>query len=368
MEQLICTACNRTFDVDPGIWRCPCGSPLDLRFEAHFPLHKISERGPTLWRYREAIPISQDENILSMGEGFTPLEEMELGGHRVFVKMDFLFPTGSYKDRGATVLISKVKEMGVRRVVEDSSGNAGCAVAAYCARGGIECEIYVPESTSKEKLAQIEAYGAVLNRIPGSRERTAEITLEAASRTYYASHCWNPFFFHGTKTFAYEVWEQMNRKEPDTLVLPVGHGTLFLGVYLGFSELREAGLIRRIPKLVGVQSASCDPLYQAFKGGKDEIPSIEKGETVAEGIAIAVPVRGRQILKAVYETEGEVLAVREEEIYGAVKEMGRKGYFIEPTSAATIAGLKRYLDRKERQETVVSTFTGTGLKSSGKML
>jgi threonine synthase len=160
----------------------------------------------------------------------------------------------------------------------------------------------------------------------------------------------------------------MNRKEPDTLVLPVGHGTLFLGVYLGFSELREAGLIRRIPKLVGVQSASCAPLYQAFKEGKDEIPSIEKGETVAEGIAIAVPVRGRQILKAVYETEGEVLAVREEEIYGAMKEMGRKGYFIEPTSAATIAGLKRYLDRKERQETVVSTFTGTGLKSSGKML
>ena len=368
MEQLVCTACNRTFDVDPGIWRCPCGSPLDLRFEARFPLEKISARGPTLWRYREAIPISQDGNILSMGEGFTPLEEIELGSCRVFVKMDFLFPTGSYKDRGATVLISKVKEMGVRKVVEDSSGNAGCAIAAYCARGGIECEIYVPESTSKGKLAQIEAYGAVLNKVPGSRERTAEVTLEAASRTYYASHCWNPFFFHGTKTFAYEVWEQMNRKEPDTLVLPVGHGTLFLGVYLGFSELREAGLIRKIPKFVGVQSASCAPLYQAFKEGKDEIPFIEKGETIAEGIAIAVPARGKQILKAVYETDGEVLAVQEEEIHGTFKEMGRKGYFIEPTSAATIAGLKKYLNGKGQKETVVSTFTGAGLKSAGKIL
>ena len=233
-----------------------------------------------------------------MGEGFTPLEEMELEGHRVFLKIDYLFPTGSYKDRGATVLISKVKEMGVRRVVEDSSGNAGCAIAAYCARGGIECEIYVPESTSKGKLTQIEAYGAVLKKVEGSRERTAEITMEAASKTYYASHCWNPFFFHGTKTFAYEVWEQMNWKNPDTLVLPIGHGTLFLGVYLGFKELKEAGLIRKIPKLVGIQSASCAPLYLAFKEGKDEVPSIEKRETIAEGIAIATPVRGKQILKS----------------------------------------------------------------------
>ena len=293
---------------------------------------------------------------------------MEWEGHRVFIKIDYLSPTGSYKDRGATVLISKVKEMGIKKVVEDSSGNAGCAIAAYCARGGIACEIYVPESTSKGKLTQIEAYGAVLKRVQGSRERTAEAALEAASRDYYASHCWNPFFFHGTKTFAYEVWEQMNWKGPDTLVLPIGHGTLFLGVYLGFKELKEAGLLERVPKLVGVQSASCAPLVEAFKEGREEIPSIEKRETIAEGIAIAVPVRGKQILKAIRETEGEILAVQEEEISGALKEMGRRGHFIEPTSAATIAGLKRYLSKKGRKETVISTFTGTGLKSIGKMV
>ncbi len=368
MEKLCCPECNRSYEVDPGIWRCVCGSPLDLRFEPRFPLRKISGRGPTLWRYREAIPVREDENILSMGEGFTPLEEMELEGHRVFIKVDYLSPTGSYKDRGATVLISKVKEMGIKKVVEDSSGNAGCAIAAYCARGEIACEIYVPESTSKEKLTQIEAYGAVLNKVQGSRERTAEVTLEAAVRTYYASHCWNPFFFHGTKTFAYEVWEQMNRKGPDTLVLPIGHGTLLLGVYLGFKELKEAGLVKKVPKLVGVQSAACAPLAKAFKEGREKIPRIEKRETIAEGIAIAAPVRGKQILTAIRETGGEVLAVREEEISGAVKEMGRRGHFIEPTSAATIAGLKKYLGKKGRRETVISTFTGSGLKSIGKMV
>ena len=162
-----------------------------------------------------------------MGEGFTPLEEIELDGHRVLLKIDYLFPTGSYKDRGATVLISKVKELGIRKVVEDSSGNAGSAIAAYCAKAGIECEIYVPQATSPEKLVQIQAYGATLKRVEGSREKTAEVAMGAASKFYYASHCWNPFFLHGTKTFAFEIWEQMDGKVPDVLILPVGHGTLF---------------------------------------------------------------------------------------------------------------------------------------------
>ena len=298
----------------------------------------------------------------------TPLEGSEFNGHQVFLKVDYLFPTGSYKDRGATVLISKVKELGIGKVVEDSSGNAGSAIAAYCARGRIECEIYVPQETSSGKLIQIEAYGATLRRIEGSRERTAEVAMEVANQTYYASHCWNPLFLHGTKTFAFEIWEQMGWKVPDTLVLPVGHGTLFLGAYIGFRELKEAGMAKKIPKLVGIQSISCAPLYQAFKKGREESLPIEKKTTMAEGIAIAKPVRGRQILEAVRETEGEMLAIREAEIVPVLKEMGRKGHFIEPTSAATIAGLKRYLRGKSKREVVVSTLTGMGLKAAGKML
>jgi threonine synthase len=303
-----------------------------------------------------------------MGEGFTPLEEFEYNGNPVLIKIDYLFPTGSYKDRGATVLISKMKEWGVQKVVEDSSGNAGSAIAAYCAKAGIECDVYVPHHTSPGKLVQIQAYGATLKKVEGSRERTAEKAMEAASEIPYASHCWNPFFLHGTKTFAFEVWEQMNWKVPDTLVLPIGHGTLFLGAFIGFKELKRAGLIKRIPKMVGVQSLSCAPLYQAFKKGWREPGLIEKKETIAEGIAIAKPIRGRQILEVIRETGGEILAVTEKEIKVALKEMGRKGHFIEPTSSATIAGLKKYLKEKRGKETVVSTFTGMGLKSPGKML
>jgi threonine synthase len=337
-----------------------------LQFEPRFDIKKILKREATLWRYREAIPVARDESILSMREGFTPLESMEWSGHRVLLKIDYLFPTGSYKDRGATVLISKVKELGIKKVVEDSSGNAGSAIAAYCARAGIGCDIYVPEGTSPGKLVQIQAYGAGLRRIEGSREKTAEVTREAASKIYYASHCWNPFFLHGTKTFAFEIWEQMGWKAPDVIVLPVGHGTLFLGTYIGFKELKETGMVKRVPRLVVVQSASCAPLYQAFRKGWKETKPINKKETMAEGIAIAEPVRGRQILEAIRETDGEILTVTEREIGVALREMGIKGHFIEPTSAATIAGLKKYL-KHLKKEIVVSTLTGTGLKVAGKM-
>jgi len=301
-----------------------------------------------------------------MGEGFTPLERMEMNGREALLKIDYLFPTGSYKDRGATVLISKMKEWGVKQVVEDSSGNAGSAIAAYCAKAAIDCNIYVPHDTSPGKLVQIQAYGATLKKVEGSREKTAKRAIKAASETPYASHCWNPFFLHGTKTFAFEVWEQMGWKAPDTLVLPVGHGTLFLGVYIGFKDLREAGMIKKIPKLVAVQSASCAPLYYAFEKGWQETRPIEKKETVAEGIAIAEPVRGKQILEATRETDGEILIVTEKEIGTALKAMGRKGHFIEPTSAATVAGLSQYLRKRRGRETVVSTLTGMGLKSAGK--
>jgi threonine synthase len=368
MESFFCSNCKRSYPVQPARWQCDCGSFLNLKFESKFSIKRILKRGHTLWRYREAIPIHHEASILSMDEGFTPLEEMDLNGERVLIKIDYLFPTGSYKDRGATVLMSKMKEWGVQKVVEDSSGNAGSAIAAYCARAGIKCEIYVPQHTSSEKTVQIQAYGATLRKVQGSRERTAEVAMEAASRIPYASHCWNPFFLHGTKTFAFEVWEQMGWKAPDVLVLPIGHGTLFLGVYMGFRELKEAGMIKKIPRLVGVQSAFCAPLYQAFKKGWRETRPIEKEETVAEGIAISEPVRGRQILEATEEADGEILTVTEKEIGMALMEMGRKGHFIEPTSAATIAGLKKYLRKKRRRETIVSTLTGTGLKSVGKML
>jgi threonine synthase len=367
MERVTCSKCNQVYAVDPMRWRCDCGSFFNLPFEPSFPIKQILKRKPTLWRYREALPIPEGQPILSMGEGFTPLEAMEFDGHRVFIKVDYLFPTGSYKDRGAAVLINKLKQWGIQRVVEDSSGNAGSSIAAYCAKAGIECEIYVPRSTTPEKLVQIQTYGAHLRKIEGPREKTAEAVMKIASRIFYASHCWNPYFLHGTKTFAFEIWEQLGWKVPDAVVLPVGHGTLLLGAYIGFRELREAGKVEKIPKLVGVQSAACAPLAQAFRKGWRDPAAITQKETLAEGIAIAQPVRGRQILAAIRESGGEILTVTEREIGVSLKEMGRRGHFIEPTSAAALAGLRNYLKKKNKEGIVLSTLTGIGLKSTEKI-
>ena len=368
MDQLICRACGKTYDLNHPVWQCTCGGLLDIEFTPVFDLERIRSRPPTLWRYREALPILRDENTITLGEGFTPLVPISFSGRRVWVKQDQQFPTGSYKDRGAAVLISKVKELGIQAVVEDSSGNAGCAVAAYCAAAGIDCQIYVPESTALGKLAQIRLYGADLKRIPGSREDTARAVMTAAEKTYYASHSWNPFFFHGTKTWAYEVVEQLGWQAPDTVILPVGNGTLLLGAAIGFNELHQAGLIRRIPKIVGIQAEGCAPLATAARQGLDYVPEIEKSDTLAEGIAIATPVRGMQILEAVQTSGGELLTVKDEEIVESLRAVSRRGYYIEPTSAAVTAGVAQYLRSAAQDERIVTVFTGHGLKATEKMM
>lgn len=364
MGQLVCIECGASFALDEPRWRCRCGGLLDLEWQPKFDLDRIASRPPTMWRYREAIPIAGDHQVISLDEGFTPLLPMSIGGRNVWVKQDQLFSTGSYKDRGASVLISQAAALGVERVVEDSSGNAGCAIAAYCARAGIECAIYVPETTSPGKLVQIETYGAELHRIPGSREDTADAAFAAAQDTYYASHSWNPFFFHGTKTFAFEVCEQLGWRAPDLVVLPAGNGTLLLGAAIGFRELVEAGVIERVPRLIAVQAAACAPLYVAWEKGLDHPDVVHKQPTLAEGIAIAEPVRGPQIVQAVRASGGTFLTVTEDEIRASWRSLGAQGFFVEPTAAATAAGVLKAIDTTPEGWVVVSVFTGHGLKAA----
>ena len=368
MNKLVCQRCESTYPLDAPVWRCQCGGLLAVNFSARFDLERIGSRPPDLWRYREALPIGCEEPIVSFGEGFTPLVEIDIAGRTVLAKQDYLFPTGSYKDRGAAVLVSKAAEIGVRHVVEDSSGNAGCAIAAYCARAGIACDIYVPEATSEAKLAQIRFYGARLHRIPGSRLQTARAALEAAGDTYYASHSWNPFFFQGTKTFAFEVCEQLGWRAPNTVVLPVGNGTLLLGCDVGFRELRDAGVIDRLPKLVAVQASNCAPLTDAFDAGQNEPARVSPEATLAEGIAIAEPVRGAGILAAVRETGGCFVRVDEDDIAVALRDLGRQGLYVEPTAAAAIAGVRACCAAAAPSESIVTALTGSGLKSTGKIL
>ena len=368
MNVFVCVSCKKEYPLTQPRWKCECGSLLDIKFTPYFDKEKIKQRKPDMWRYREALPLENDNNIISFGEGFTPLTAFKIGGKKILIKQDHLFPSGSYKDRGAAVMVSKLCEWGVQKVVEDSSGNAGCAVAAYCARAGIQCDIYVPAENSAAKLVQISSYGARLYKIPGTREDTAAAVLLAAEQDFYASHSWNPFFFQGTKTFAFEVCEQLGWKAPDVVILPAGNGTLLLGASIGFNELFQAGVINRLPRIIAVQSGNCAPLSKAFKSQNGKIPSATPKDTLAEGIAIASPVRGQQILHAVRQSGGSFITVSEEEIKDSLLEMFKTGAFIEPTSAAVTAAVKKYAQSASHQELIVSVFTGHGLKAADKIL
>jgi len=362
---LRCAACTRTYDLGDPVWRCACGGLLDAVASPRFDPDAITRRPPAPWRYREALAVLGDP--VSLGEGMTPLLRAEDPRAEVFHKLDYLFPSGSFKDRGAAALITHLRAIGVRRVVEDSSGNAGAAIAAYCARAGIACDIYAPAGASRGKLAQIAAFGAALHRVPGTREDVASAAWEAARSSYYASHSHNPFFFQGTKTVAFEVCEQLGWKAPDALVLPAGNGTLLLGAYLGFSELRAAGVIDRLPRLIAAQADACAPVCEAFHRGLNEPVKVEKRETLAEGIAVAGPVRGGQMLKAVRETGGTMLSVSDQETLSALRRAWGAGIYIEPTSAVALAAAERSL-KEGLSGTVGVVLTGSGLKATEKVV
>ncbi len=371
MTEYYCNACKSTHPIDSIRYNCDCGGVLNLKKEAHrFPLDEISGRSSTIWRYREAIPVDDDSSIVSLGEGMTPLVPFDDAGHGHYLKLDFIAPTGSYKDRGASVLLSKLVELGVREVVEDSSGNAGAAVAAYSARARIGCTIYCPASTSKGKLAQIGAYGARLKLIEGNRAATTEAVLEAAETSYYASHNWSPFFLEGTKTVAFEIAEQFGWRAPDHVICPIGFGSVYLGLYIGFGELYAQGIVDDMPRLLGVQSAACSPIYKAYsKNGRIQ-RTPQTYETLAEGIAAEYPIRGEMILEARRETDGAFTVVSEENIEAGIKILAGRGVYVEPTSAVVVKAYDRFVEEGiiGRGDTVVSILTGSGLKATEKLM
>jgi threonine synthase len=359
-----CRGCGRTEPLETSAWRCPCGGYFSLDVSGRLDPAKLEGRPPGPWRYREAIPLPADVPPVTLGESSTPLVAVALDGGRPHLKLDYLFPTGSYKDRGATVLVSLLRFLGVKAVVEDSSGNAGSALAAYCAAASIACDIYAPATASAGKLLQIRAYGAAVHRIPGSREDVTAAALEAARTTCYASHYWNPFFNEGTKTLAFEVWEELGRV-PDALVLPCGQGSVVLGAAKGFAELKASGLAASVPRIIAVQARACAPLHRMFHEGLSAVPGVAPAPTAAEGIASRRPLRWREILDAVRESGGSIVAVSEADIAAGLAWAAGHGFFIEPTSATAVAGYRQALagGLVGPRETVVIALTGHGLKS-----
>jgi threonine synthase len=297
-----------------------------------------------------------------MGEGCTPLVERNLAGGTALLKCEWFMPTGSFKDRGASVMLSLLRDQGVTEVLEDSSGNGGAAVSAYAAAGGMRATIFVPASTSAAKTVQSRAAGASIELIPGTRQDCADAALAAAERIFYASHNWQPFFLEGTKTLAYELWEEMGFRAPDNVVIPCGAGSNVLGLWLGFSELRRAGQIPRLPRLFAAQPAHCGPIARAFLGLPEEAPR----PTIAEGTAIAQPIRLPECLHALRESGGGAVLLEEAEIAEAALTLARTGIYVEPTCAQAAAAFTRLLAAGAiaARESTVLLMTGTGLKST----
>lgn len=367
----VCHDCGKKHDPATLVFRCDCGGMLDIDdFQTSFSMAAIDHNEWSLFRYVHSLPFHEGHQPwkeISMGEGVTPIIPLDQEHAHVLVKMDYLMPTLSFKDRGAVVLVAKARELGVKKVIQDSSGNAGTSIAAYAKRAGIDCDIYVPANTSSKKVKQIRAHGAQVHLVEGNREDTAQAALEAVERGegFYASHVYNPFFYQGTKTYVYEVYEQLQGTLPDVFVVPVGNGTLLLGVYYGLMELQQAGLIGRLPRIMAVQSEKCAPIYQAYEKGLLTVDPVENEGTLAEGIAIAAPKRGSQILEAIRKTNGFVVTAPEDKLQDVKNTLAEKGFYVEPTTAATFAGYDHYLKTQggSLQGTVLLPLCGAGLKA-----
>jgi threonine synthase len=364
--QIRCRACGARYPLDTRAWVCTaCGGLLELEGAPSFDAHQIARDENSLWRYRALLPLPPAAAPVSMGEGWTPLIPLSYGGRNIYCKLDFLNPTGSFKDRGTTLIVSAVKAFGYRELVEDSSGNAAASLAGYAAYAGLHAMIFAPAHASPMKLAQIQVYGAELRKIEGVREKSAQAAQAAvqAEGAYYASHYYNPFFVAGMQTTAWEIWEQLGQRAPDVIVMPAGQGTNMVGMARGFDGLYAQGYIPKKPRMIAAQAAMVAPIARAFERGASEPVAVEPYNTVAEGIANSQPVHGVELLRIVRETGGAAVAASEEEIRAARARLARHGLFVEPTSATAFAVLEKIADRLGDTETVVVSLTGSGLKA-----
>lgn len=382
-------ASGARYALEPGRWRSDTGGPLLLDAAGGLTRSDIDPASPGLWRYRAAFAIDIVDPIV-LGEGRTPLVPGVWGAGRPLWKLEWCSPTGSFKDRGASVMLSALRQQGATSVIEDSSGNGGAAIAAYGAAGGLDVTVFAPASTSPGKLVQSRAYGARIELVEGPRVASQEAAIAAAERGngWYASHNWQPFFLEGTKTLAYEIWEDLGFRAPDAVVMPVGAGSSLLGCAFGFRELLRAGAIDRLPRLYAAQPRNCSPIDAAFhvklgegcqgEGGAGADVGVDAGAgareraarravlpTIAEGTAIAHPLRIDVILEALRESGGGTVAISEDGIRAAHADLAASGLFVEPTSATAAAAYGDLVDRGVigTTETTVVLLTGSGLKS-----
>lgn len=348
-----------------------CAAPLTYCRDLPVGLTLSDLTGRGVWRYAPLLPGVEP---VSLGEGATPLVPSasigpQLGIH-LWLKAEGGNPSGSFKDRGASVMVSVLQSFGARTVTDDSSGNAGASLAAYAARGGLRAVLYVPADASGPKLSQIAALGADVVHVAGPRERAAEAARNACrddTSMLYASHNTSPFFVSGITTLAFELVEDVHGCLPDHIVVPVGGGGLFLGLARGFAQLRDLGWIERVPRMHIAQPTACAPVVWALAEGKPVPLECVPSSTVAEGARIANPPRGREVLSMLRAVGGDAVAVEDELILSTQRALAvTEGLYVEPTAALSAAALPQLISRGtiRRGSTVTAILTGTGLKQT----
>ena len=361
--EIRCSACGRSSPIILN-FKCPsCGKPLDVQFHLNFEPKKIQEQNYTVWRYAKFFPYVNETEIITLGEGWTPL--IKFSGN-VYLKLESLNPTSSFKDRGSTILISTLRKLVKKAggyLSEDSSGNAGASIAAYAARAGLRAKIYVPEKVSGPKFNQIQFYGAEVVKVSGSRSKVAEEAQKSEKGKFYVGHILHPLFRDGIRSLAYEIAEQLDWHVPEHIYLPVSAGTLLLGVINGFRHLAKSNVIETMPKIVACQTRQVSPLYHRFKNLHYAMP--EKITSIADALVSVNPPLLDIMVKNLREADGDAVMVEEDEIFNAFITLARKGFFVEPSSAAAYAAYKKQLNNKDisKDDSALIILTGTGLKT-----
>ncbi len=374
-----CINCKTAYDIDEILYFCrKCGDILEVKFE-HGELAEAAKASDwktkplSVWRYRPFMPIHESTKLVTLGEGGTGLHRSErlgneLGIKSLYIKNEGENPTGSFKDRGMTVGVTKAVELGARHVICASTGNTSAALAAYAARAGIRCTVLIPSGKiAYGKLSQAMIHGAKVLQVKGNFDEALEFVLKLAEKhkDIYLLNSINPFRIEGQKSLGYEICEQLNNEAPDRIVIPVGNAGNISAVWKGLKEFKELGLINKLPKMTGIQAAGSAPIAQAIKAGSDKITPVENPETIATAIRIGAPVSWKKAVHAIRESQGTAETVTDDEILDAQKTLARvEGIFVEPASASSIAGLKKLIHKGiiMADEKVVCITTGHGLK------
>ena len=371
-----CVKCGKEYPAVPDLTNCECGGILDIIYDydyikSHFTKEQLAARkNPTMWRYRELLPVEETTPDTPLRVGWSPLYETPrlaklLGIKKLWVKDDGINPTAALKDRASAMAVAKAQEAGAKVIACSSTGNAASSLAGNAAAAGIKTYIFVPSRAPKGKVAQLMTFGATVISVQGSYEDTFELSKQAIDKWgwYNRNAAINPYLSEGKKTVGLEIMEQLNWQVPDYIAISVGDGCTIAGLWKGLKDLYAIGFIDRLPRLISAQAEGCHPINRAIETGEPWYPMEEN--TLADSIAVGVPRNADKALMAIRESDGLVVNVTDEEIMAAQKLLGRTcGVFGEPAGVTGAAGLKKLCEQGKipADATVVSVVTGNGLK------